>query len=409
MKNLIRLYNYLLILIAAFPLIGMRIEVYAIALMCVFAIIIILKNNALRTLKNDWKPLLILCSYYLMAVVSFLIFSDDIHEALNDLETKAAFIIFPLFIYLCKDHIYQETIKIALIGFVISNVLICTYVWILIFNEGFLEMLKLDSHYNPLFRNIFIENSDIYIPYLGLLYGFSCILIGHFYIKKKRNFYVKVGLILVMAFFLFSMAIFSARMAILALVVSAFYYLINVINKKSAVAIIGIVLIIVVLISFLQPIQRRVKEVISSELLLPSKEQMSDKVNFRYGIYYCSKEVLKNNWLIGVGLGDVQRELNHCYQGFDYQNFDDFKLRKYNSHNQFLNEWMTYGIIGLCLFLLFILYCFKNGSVLHKSFIILIFFGLLTENLFEREIGVVLFALFNTLFFVLKRADEELI
>lgn len=400
MNKTIRFYNYLFIIIAAFPLIGMRIEVYVIILWVLLSLTLIIRNKNFKLNLMHFGPLIILSSYYLMAVMSFLFFSEHLNEALKDLETKGAFIVFPFFMYSCKDFINTKTLKKVLISFTTSNIILAIYIWWLIYDQGFLEMLERDSYNHPVFRTLIVNNISIYLPYLGLLFGFSCIILMHFFIVIKPRLVSKVAILFLVAFLLVTMAIFSARMAIFASIFSIMYYILKVVNNTKRTVTVILIIIVTSLLFLLPPVKRRIQEITKSELVLPNKAQLSENVNFRYGIYYCSKEVLKINWLFGLGLGDVQNELNLCYQDFDYRNFDDFTARQYNSHNQYLNEWMTYGIFGLGLFVYFLYYFFKKGTTLHKSFLILIFLSLLTENLFEREIGVMLFAFFNTLFFL---------
>ena len=397
-----KVYNFLIILIAAFPLIGMRTEIYIIIAWCLFSIIFTFKNRSYNLVLKDKKSFLILNSYYLMALLSFFIFSLDSHQALKDLETKVLFIIFPTIFYFSKNFINKKTLGRALLSFASSNILLAAYVWVMILKKGFISMLKLDHHYNPVFRNVFSNTTQAHLPYLGLLFGFSCVIMIHFLLKNKTHYILRIIIGFSISLLLFSMMIFSARMAIFATIISSLM-LFKSLNKKQIMIVLTSVFIIVLVVFFLPPSKRRISELSQTEFILPNKTQSSKSVNFRYGVYYCSMEVLKSNWLFGLGLGNVQNKLDQCYQGFDYENFDDFGVRKYNSHNQYLNAWLTYGILGLGVFLYFLYYSFSKTTILHKSFLVLSLLALLTENLFEREIGVMLFTFFNTLFFVSTR------
>lgn len=397
-----KVYNFLIILIAAFPLIGMRTETYIITSWCLFCIILTFKTRSYNLVLKDKKSFLILNSYYLMALLSFFIFSLDSHQALKDLETKSLFIIFPTIFYFSKDFINKKTLGRALLSFASSNIVLAAYVWVVIFKKGFMGMLKLDHHYNPVFRNVFSNTTQVHLPYLGLLFGFSCVIMIHFLLKNKTHYILRIIISFSIFLLLFSMTIFSARMAIFATIISSLM-LYRSLNKKQIIIGLASVSIIVLILFFLPPSKRRISELSQTEFVLPNKTQSSKNVNFRYGIYYCSMEVIKSNWLFGLGLGNVQNKLDQCYQGFDYENFDDFGVRKYNSHNQYLNAWLTYGILGLGVFLYFLYYSFSKTTILHKSFLVLSLLALLTENLFEREIGVMLFTFFNTLFFVSTR------
>ena len=111
-------------------------------------------------------------------------------------------------------------------------------------------------------------------------------------------------------------------------------------------------------------------------------------------------EILKDNWLLGVGVENVQDKLNSCYGKYTYQNFDDFKNTTYNSHNQYLDIILKYGIFGLVLFFIFLLWGIKNNDFNYQIFIFLTLMSLISENIFDRQVGIVFFNLLNSLFFI---------
>jgi O-antigen ligase len=155
--------------------------------------------------------------------------------------------------------------------------------------------------------------------------------------------------------------------------------------------------------TFLKPVKRRFNDLVSTEIKKPEKYEQSNEVNFRYVIYTCSYEILKEHWLFGLGLGNVQENLDQCYSHVDYINYDDFKVKNYNSHNQYLNAWLTYGILGLLFLIYYLVASFNGGLKVHKALIIMVALCLLTENILEREAGVVFFVFFNTILFYLKK------
>ena len=378
----------------------MRFTILLIIAFCILVIAFVFQDKLYKIGFKDWRILLFLSSYYLLGILSFVLFTTDRHEGLKDLETKASFLVFPVFLYLYRSKLNIKNLDYILGSFVVANVIVAIHVWVLILNKGFFKIMESDNFYNPVFRKMFSETTNIHLPYLGLLFGFSCLILTHFLIKannkKKLFLVVLIGLLLV------SMFIFSARMAIAATAIATVFYLVSFLNKKAIIIVSASILVIFVMLSFLSPVKRRIQEIVDTELVKPNNSQNPSKVNFRYGIYYCSKEILKDHWLLGLGIGSVQNELNKCYEGFDYRSYDDFLVKNYNSHNQYLNAWMSYGVFGLLLILFYLGYSFMGASILHKSFIFIFTLALLTENLFEREIGVMLFAFFNTLFVLLK-------
>ena len=112
-------------------------------------------------------------------------------------------------------------------------------------------------------------------------------------------------------------------------------------------------------------------------------------------------QILQNNLLHGVGTGDIvqayeleymqdERGLEKRFQGI--------------SHNQFLTTGITLGIPGLLI--LFIAICYPTwryrADYLYVAFMVLMLVSFLTDNTFDRQAGVTLFAFFNALLIVRK-------
>lgn len=205
-----------------------------------------------------------------------------------------------------------------------------------------------------------------------------------------------------------SVYLFSARMALLCFVVAACFVLFK--ELKSNVLKIGIIAGVVALtagIVAFSPIKERYRNVIEFKAELPNKDMQPHEVNYRYAIYHCTRQVLEKNWLFGVGVDKVQESLNVCYATFDYRGYDDFTKNAYNTHNQYADMWLKYGIFGLLGFVLFLTYFLIKGSFLHKIFILIFALALLTENMLNRQIGIVTFTLFNAIFVALNYPNFE--
>lgn len=393
-----RVNSSALILISSFPLIGMRFAIWLIILFALTSVISYIKSERFKTLFLEGRSVLILSSYYLLALISFFI-TQNIDEGLRDLETKAAFFVFPFFIFMIKDNLNKKIISKIILSFSVSNLILALYIWGIIFSKGIVKVLESDNYYNPIVRKIFSEVSGYHLPYLGLFFGFSCIIFLSFILDRKVKWKFKVIFLISILILVISMMFFTARMALFCTLIAFCFYGFSYLKKKTIIKISLIFLILAFGLSFLKPIKRRFYEMSNVEFKLPEMDDNSENVNFRLGIYYCAIETLENNWLLGLGLGNVQEELNNCYEGLDYIAYDDFVIKKFNTHNQYLNAWLTYGIFGPIFLFGYFFFLFKGTDKLHKSLIIIFFFALLTENLFEREAGVMLFAFLNTIFY----------
>jgi len=106
--------------------------------------------------------------------------------------------------------------------------------------------------------------------------------------------------------------------------------------------------------------------------------------------------IIKTKWLFGVGLGDVKSTFEKQYKQ------DQSKLNiehRHRSHNQFLTNWITLGILGfgLSIFILFSPFFDKKRTFSLEIVSIALVFGFFTQDLIETQAGVTLFALFYSL------------
>jgi len=123
------------------------------------------------------------------------------------------------------------------------------------------------------------------------------------------------------------------------------------------------------------------------------------ETNARVYIWAYAMELIKDNPIIGYGVGDAKTELNvllkNCKAKFwnGKQNIPIY-LKNYNFHNQILQTWAEIGILGVMLLLYLMIrpWTIKNQHPLFLIFLGLTFLGFLTESMFERQVGVVLFA-----------------
>ena len=114
----------------------------------------------------------------------------------------------------------------------------------------------------------------------------------------------------------------------------------------------------------------------------------------RLAIWECSVNVIKKKLPLGYGIGNVPDALKREYKK------NKFYLaleQDFNTHNQFLDVLISSGIIGLMFFLAFYMliiaksYLSRNYTLMFIWFVII--FASMTENILNRNQGLILFAL----------------
>jgi O-antigen ligase len=407
-KSYTRFFNWyqnLTIILFLYPLFHQRAQILLIGAWVFGSLYYCFLHKTYREFNiKKGKTLAFLSAIYIMYIMEFILIPSK-NIIASYLETGALLFVFPLLIILNFKTISKTFLNAILVSYTTSISLLNIKILVIILNQGFFELLNKDSFYHPLFRTIFSSEADIHLPYLGLMYQFAVLIIIYGVIKKRKNLKLSVLILLTLNVFLLILSsfLFSARMSIIASFCAATYMLFNIEkNKKFRFRFILTSLILAVSLSFLSPIKRRIIEVFETSWKIPDSSFNGNhsKVNFRYVIYKCSADILKENFMFGVGLSNVQKKLNEHYKDIEYVGFDDFNVKKYNSHNQYIDFFMAYGILGLFGFVFFILRGWSSKDVLYQSFIIMMLLCFLTENILYRQAGVVFYVLFNTVFYL---------
>lgn len=109
--------------------------------------------------------------------------------------------------------------------------------------------------------------------------------------------------------------------------------------------------------------------------------------------------ILKKNWLIGVGTGDIQDAFTQEYQ--DLNSLLEVENR-HRTHNMYLTVFITFGIGGLLIFcwmiINFLSFNIKHKQLIGVLFILISIVSFIPEDSLETQTGVTLFALFYGLY-----------
>ncbi|MBW7867175.1 MAG: O-antigen ligase family protein [Brumimicrobium sp.] len=131
-------------------------------------------------------------------------------------------------------------------------------------------------------------------------------------------------------------------------------------------------------------------------------------VSQRFVHWNVAKEIIKKNWIVGVGTGDVQNAFNRVYEETK-TNLDNDHW--YRAHNQFLTFWISFGILGFIAFILFwIWFLYKNirnKYIIGIGFTLIAIISFLSEDTLETQQGVSFIAMFIGLT-LMKITDNEL-
>ncbi|MFU8842311.1 MAG: O-antigen ligase family protein [Bacteroidales bacterium] len=109
-------------------------------------------------------------------------------------------------------------------------------------------------------------------------------------------------------------------------------------------------------------------------------------------------DIIRNHVLFGVGTGDIKQAFADHYEATNSPLEMQFRHR---AHNQYLATTVTFGILGLFLFLFSLFYpgiwLKKIFTYRYFVFLITLLISMLVEDTLETQMGVTLFAFFNTM------------
>ncbi|WP_419213234.1 O-antigen ligase family protein [Maribacter sp. X9] len=416
LKNCLdRLWFYLLFSLFLFPVFPTGIE--TVLIIC-FTLLSILKEIFYRkkgqiTFKR-FCLFLALSSIFFIYIIGFF-FSTDSKVALGFITRVLPIVLFPIIFGLFKNNlINQQELKKLKLGYIVS-----TLIGLMYLNIDLSDILyfKETPYWN--IRQSIESISKVHGTYLSLWIGFAILLMLDIIRKEIKS--LQKGfmflIICIIPYFFYWQSLIGARMPFAITIVLSIIYLI--LQFKSTTRIAMVCVTLVTALFFLKTtksgVADRVQSVFNKNQTFPEGDYSVEYKNIssediRKGIFYCSWILIKESPLRGYGQGDVQSRLDACYK----QKFSSNVYQKflYNTHNQYLQIFLSAGIFALIFFLtslfapLYIAY--KKSDFILFSFIILVMGCLMTENLINRHDGIIFYSLFNSiLIFNIPKGNEE--
>lgn len=128
----------------------------------------------------------------------------------------------------------------------------------------------------------------------------------------------------------------------------------------------------------------------------------------RFELWNASWNVIRNNWLLGVGIGDYKAELD---KQLERQGSSIAHKHNRGSHNQFLTFWLMGGLLLVLCFIFVLVYPFwrlKNRiTFLYVAYFVIMVLSMFSEDTIESQPGRLLFAVFMPLLLYANVRGEE--
>jgi hypothetical protein len=132
----------------------------------------------------------------------------------------------------------------------------------------------------------------------------------------------------------------------------------------------------------------------------PSGHSVMQRLEF----WKAARKIIHENWLTGVGTGDIEQAFQDEYNKSGSLLEKEYRWR---SHNQFLTIFATFGMIGLAWFLFAMIFPAIRLNKFHDfyflSYFIIIILSMFTEDTLETQAGVTAFAFFYSYYLFAKK------
>ena len=360
--------------------------------------------NGIKNLMQN-KALAAMVSLFLLYAIGVL-YSHNMQEGMEILETKLSFFILPLIfstqIKSCKENL-NLYLRFFIYGCMLSSficfgwALYCFLkpVYVMIDGMGY----DLGASYFYYARlSVFLHPS-----YISMYFNFA--LLALYYLVNigeiKMNWKWIFAALLISVFVL----LLSSKAGWIGLFLVALFIVINLIMRKLIIAVIAILVVLCslfyVLIISAPEFSQRIKAATESVSKSGSTEDLkksSDGTASRILVWQAAIEIIKENFLIGAGTGDAKIAMTEKYKEKGMMTEYEHNL---NSHDQYLNTFVALGIFGFsCLMLSLLIplfYAIKYKQALLGTFVCLIGLNFLFESMLETQAGVMFYAFFQVM------------
>lgn len=370
------LFTFLLPLSLAFP----NILIIPIGLMFLYKIIVF---------KRVKFSLLWIINLLLLIFILTLAFTQ--HHFIDELSFQKEYLAGIAIFLMIGEVSRLKTIEISFVAGVLSAIIFnIIYIVFQVVNSSGLD-LSVGSEVNNF---LIIER-----PY----FAFFTVVTNFIILKWIRNGLSKYLYLIAILSALFCFFI-TARLGMLLHTLLIFHHIYKCVNRIKFKQL-SVVVIISMVIGLFSYNNHYLKKRLRIESSIEKTYKKLKVFEIRFTVWDCSTQILSDNWLLGLKSHEnLIPVMTDCYVSKvdpkRKQMLKYYKSRKFNTHNQFFDFWLIGGLIGVLLFMFMLAYPFIKPNQHRQMLILLVLFigFFLVENVFHRQLGCYIFAVFLGLY-----------
>lgn len=130
----------------------------------------------------------------------------------------------------------------------------------------------------------------------------------------------------------------------------------------------------------------------------PASATPLNGISLRRALWVCAVDVIRDNPLVGVGTGDSQDVLQESYEKREF--ILASRYNTFNTHNQYLQTFVSFGILGFAIWLVSLFWLFVNlkDNWPFICLLVMLMFAMFTESMLETNKGVLIMAFLLSVF-----------
>lgn len=349
-------------------------------------------KEKLKKIYNS-KYVWIFISLYLIHVLG-LFYTTNMDAAWFDLEVKLSLLILPILI--AGKPYDRDNLPHFFIALIVG----------LVYSSLYLLSRSLSLYFINGENTFFYQNFTVFVhpSYLSMYINFIICWLLIKLIKRDKYQIIFSKTITISLLVFFSVIVFllsskSGLLTFLLIIIGLIIYSIF-FKKNYGVALGGIAIMVssfFIINSFVPSLKYRVNNFMDA-LTTQSEETTINSTAIRLLIWQSSNQIIKENFLIGVGTGDVKDALKQEYKK---RGIENALKQNFNAHNQFYQVFIALGIIGFLVLIVCLFYpmfrAFKSKEYLYVFFLIIIVVNFLSESMLDRQAGVLFYSFFNSI------------
>ncbi len=334
----------------------------------------VLKSKLVPFLKHPYSILIFI-------LLGYTVFHHRFIQTTGDWHKFSIYLL--LFIYWISMFQFEKIIQIKPRVLLTAFIAGCMGFGIYILMQSFVEF-PIKGWEGFTYKNL-LSNVKANPVTHSLYYNLAILFLGNNYKYLKREEW-RISYWIMLMFFIFMVVLCSSKVGFLVLIIALLTAIFNMLkNKKTA----RIVMLIFSVISLL----------VAMSLGLFSQDFMLKALDSRIIVWQESVKLIKENFWFGTGIGNSTESLKEAFVQINYQRGI---TQGYNAQNQFLESFLETGFFGFLLLVLFMAYSFLKAFMeknkLYFVYVSIILIYMMSESLWQTQMGMVSFAFFNALF-----------